>query len=202
MTLQNGLVCGDKAYLWCDTAYFDYSTGELLGFASKALQGLNWPFAGVLSSIGGDQHEIARDIGEAYPQDVPSLLSAASEALRRYAAKGFMARVLLATWEDRPKLWLVATDACTREGPFMPCEAVHYLSAGNDLPEYKRAVRKGLTPKRMARVIHAQLKHPVEAAGPPGAAGYRIQYGGNVVEIEISRHGVDSRVLRAVHGKA
>lgn len=199
MTLQNGLVHGDSAYLWCDTAYYDSATGELLCFAAKAFQGLWWPYAGVLSSLGGNQQEIAADIGHAWPSDVPSLLDATSAALRRYAAKGHAARALLATYTDRPALWLVGTDNCSGEGSFMPCECSHYLNTGNGLPEYQKAAAKGLNPRRMRRVIDAQLCNRVEAAGELGAAGYRIQYGGNVVEIEVSQRGVESRVVRAVH---
>lgn len=198
MTLQNGAICGDKAYLWCDTAYFDARTGDLLTCAAKAFQGLSWPFAGVSCSIGGNPQEIAFEIGKSWPEDVPGLLSETSAALRRYAAKGYLARILLATWIDRPQLWLIATDNDTGEGAFVPCEVLHYVNSGNGLREAERAFRRGITPKRMARVIDAQIANPVPAAGPLGAAGYHVQFGGNVVEIEVSREGVGSRVLRAI----
>jgi hypothetical protein len=198
MTLQNGLVHGGRAYLWTDTAFYDAFTGELLGFDSKAMQGLYWPWAGVLSSIGGDPHEIARMVGEAWPADVPSVLRATAAALRSYASHGHTARVLLATWQDRPQLWMVATDDAGGDGPFVPTEATHYLNFGNTLPAYKRAAAKGFNPKRMHRVIDAQIAEPFELAGTFAATGRRHWLGGNVVEIEVSGEGVESRVLRPV----
>lgn len=200
MTLQNGLVHGGSAFLWCDTAFFDTATGKLVALDSKAMQGLYWPWAGIMASNGGIPHTIARDIGEAWPSDVPSLLAATIAALRSYAAQGYSARVLLAAYEDRPQLWLVGTDDCTGEGAFVPCEASHYLAFGNDLPEYRRAVSKGLTPKRMANIIDAQIAQPFELAGSFASAGKRVWVGGAVVETKVSRAGVESRVLRAVDG--
>lgn len=198
MTLQNGLVHGGKAYLWADTGFFDSTTGELVCLDTKVFQGLYWPFAGALSCIGGNPHEIALHISNAWPGDVPSLLATTTDALRHYAAKGFIARVLLATWADRPQLWMIGTDDCAGEGAFVPCEVLHYMNSANGLPEVQRAERMGFTPKRMARVIDAQLANSVEAAGPMGAAGLKVQYGGNVVQYEVSRDGLESRVLRAV----
>lgn len=202
MTLQAGLAHGGKAYLWCDTAFFDGETGQLVAIDSKSFHGLHWPFAGTTSSIGGNPHEIAFAIGNAWPKDLDSLLAATSDALRRYAAKGYFARVLLATWTDRPRLWLTGTDDCAGEGAFVPCEVLHYANGSNGLPEYERAERLGMNPKRMRRVIDAQLAAPVPAAGPLGEAGRLVQYGGSIVELEVSRGGVDSRVSRAIHETA
>jgi hypothetical protein len=199
VTLQNGLVHGDRAYLWCDTAYYNIGTSELIGFDSKAFQGVTWPFAGICSCLGGNPHSLVEEIGDCWPLGPQQLLDVTARALKGYAAKGNMARILLALWHDRPQIWLIGTDDCGGDGPFVATECLHYVNAGNDLPEYHRAARKGFTPERMAYVIDAQLAAPpVIAAGEAGANGYRVQYGGNVVEIEVTRRGVDSRVLRAV----
>src|SRR5690606_25730411 len=148
-------------------------------------------------------YDIVRHVGESWPADPESLMAATREALRDYAASGFMARVLLATWWGEPQLWVAGTDDCAGEGAFNPSEILHYVSTGNDLPAFHRAIRRGLTPSRMARVIDAQLVAPaVLAAGAAGAAGYRVQYGGSVVEIEVSESGVESRVLREIPADA
>src|SRR5690606_22677760 len=145
-----------KAWLWTDTAYYDVQSGELLCYDTKAFQGLEWPFAGTISGIGGNPLEIASAIGFAYPSDMASLAAATADALRAHAARGYMARVLLAGWQDAPYLCLVSTDECAGE-PFVPCYVEHYLNAGNHLPSYHRALKRGLNPKRMARVIDEQI---------------------------------------------
>ena len=202
MTLQNGLVHGQKAYLWCDSAFFDGQTSELLGMDAKGFTGLYWPFAGVLSSIGGNPQEIAVDIGNSWPTDVPSLLTSATEALRRYAAKGYIARILLATFEERPQLWLIGTDDCAGEGAFVAGELLYYSNAGQGLPELKEAEAKGMNPNRMRRLIDAQLQAEVTMTGSYGESGGLVQYGGNIVEFTVSRSGVDSKVLCSVEAKA
>ena len=201
MTLQNGLVHGGSAWLWTDTAYYDVSSGALVGFASKAMEGLEWPWAGIISIIGGFPYDIASAIGHAYPSDMHELASATADALRAHAAKGYIGRVLLAGWQDAPYLCLVSTDEAGG-APFEPCYVEHYLNAGNHLPSYHRALKRGLNPKRMARVIDEQIANPVALAGPAGEAGQLSQYGGNVVEIEVAPDGVKSRVLRTIHETA
>lgn len=56
-------------------------------------------------------------------------------------------------------------------------------------------------PRRMARLIDEQIRTTngtLAAVGEWGQAGHVAKYGGNIVEIEVSRDGVDSRLLRAV----
>lgn len=201
MTLQNGLIHRDKAYLWTDEGYFDGETGKLLFLDSKALKSLTWPYALSISSNGGNPHEILHDVRSAAPVDLASLLSAVSDALRTYALKGFTATVLVAAWEGEPHLFYVSTiDRGPKEPAFQPDELLHCVCSGQQLTAYHEAVAAGLTPESMANVIDAQIEAPFKLEGLMGSSGERIWFGGGVVQIEVSRDGVRDRVIRMVDG--
>ena len=199
MTLQNGLIHRDKAYLWTDEGYFEAATGKLLFLDSKALKSLTWPYAVSTSSNGGNPHEIFAAIGAAAPTDLSSLLLAVSDALSAYAAQGFTAFVLVAAWEREARLFLVSTiDRGPDDPAFQPIEILHHVCTGQHLPAYHDAVAAGLTPQNMARVIDAQIVTPFALQGPMGSSGERIWFGGGVVQIEVTRDGITDRVLRMV----
>lgn len=198
MTLQNGLVQGRKAYLWADTAFWDSQTGDLVCYDAKAFQGLYWPFCGVMSCHGSNPHDLARTIGYAEPSNLSDLLAKARNALIGYCATGSTGRLLLASYEDGPRLHLIASDGAGIAAPFEPVEVDYYVSSGNDTLPYKMAAKRGFTPKRMAKVIDAQIAQPFTGAGELAHLGKGSWIGGNVVRFEIGESGVTSDVERAV----
>jgi hypothetical protein len=198
MTLQNGLIYRDKAILWTDEGYYDAPSGKLLFLASKAVK-CQWPpFAVSVSSNGGHPHEILSAIAGASPCDLSALLSACVDALRAYAAQGYIAGLLVAAWEGEPRLFYVSTLAQHDEPAFKPFEILHHVCTGQGLPACQGAIAEGLTPRNMAKVIDAQLARPFAAEGPLSAAGERLWFGGGIVQIEVSRTGVKERVIRMV----
>ncbi|MBL9066456.1 MAG: hypothetical protein JNN10_09205 [Sphingopyxis sp.] len=198
MTLQNGLIHRDRAFLWSDEGHFDAATGELVLLQSKAIQ-CQWPpFAVSASSNGGNPHDIFSAIGEAAPSDLSALLSACADALRAYAAQGYLANLLIAAWDNEPRLFFASTHEAHGEPAFIPFEVLHHVSTGQHLPAYHAAVAEGLTPRSMARLIDAQIASPFALEGPLSASGERTWYGGGVVQIEVSRTGVTERFIRMV----
>lgn len=202
MTLQNGCITGSTAYLWTDTAVWNGQTGEVACYDTKVFTIQTWPAAGVLSCDGGNPHEIAFAIGNAYPEDVPALLAATVKALRSYCLSGGRGRVLLATNLDGPRLYMIASDGAGLGQPFEPIELLSFTSSGNSSAAYQLAIANGFTPERMARVIDAQIAEPIEGTGNLAQLGKRVWIGGNVVEFAITAEGVEGRVLRPVGAQA
>jgi hypothetical protein len=202
MTLQNGCITGSTAFLWTDTAHWNAKTGEVVCQDTKLFQLQTWPAAGVLSCIGGNPHEIAFAVGNAWPQDVPELLDQTAKALRSYCLAGGSGRVLLASHLDRPRLHMVASDGAGLGAPFEPVELLSFTSSGTNSAAYHLAIANGFTPERMALVIDAQIAEPFEGTGSLAAFGKRNWIGGNIVEIAVTSKGVESRVLRSVDAQA
>lgn len=201
MTMQNGLVHRRKAYLWCDTAYWDGVTGEMIGQDTKAFQGLHWPFAGVLSLWGDDPFAVPRDVGEACPSNLDSLLSTVAESLRSVARKGGGGRVLIASYTDRPRLHVIGCHGMfpgSGFGPFEPVELGHFVSSCNETDAYKAADASEFSPAAMRQVIDVQCVTPFEGHGQLALLGPRVWAGGNVVRIEVGAKGVTSAVERPV----
>lgn len=201
MTLQNGLIHKDRAYLWCDEAFFEAATGKFSHLQHKAMKSLTWPYALSVASNGGNPHEIFLAVASTAPTDLASLLSAVSDALRAYALAGNLASILVAAWEGEARLLLVATfDGPEGEPAFEPIELLHHVCTGQHLAAYHNALAAGLTPRNMAKVIDAQIETPFALQGPMGSSGERIWFGGGVVQIEVSKAGIRDRVIRMVDG--
>lgn len=198
MTLQNGLIYRRKAYLWTDTEYFCGETGRSLGTDTKNFYLHTWPAAGVLSFHGGNPLTIATAIGEQWPVDVDDLLAKAVDAVRAYCAAGGTGRALIATNLDGPRLFVIASDGAGLGPAFCPLELTHYTSSGNTSRAYQRALRLGMNPARMAKVIDAQIAEPFEGIGPLSRLGKRRWIGGEIVQMEVSATGVENRVIRTV----
>jgi hypothetical protein len=198
MTLQNGCITGPSAYLWTDTLYWNGETGEPIGFDTKAFQLQTWPAAGVLSVSGGNPHEMAFAIGNAWPLNVEALLAETVKAVRTYCRSGGFARVLLATNLHGPRLHMIASDGAASGEPFEPFELLSFTSSGNQSAAYHLAVGAGFTPERMAKVIDAQIAEPFEGVGVLERLGKQNWIGGNIIEIEVKATGVESRVVRAL----
>ncbi len=199
MTLQNGLIHAGSAFLWTDTALFHHETSERIGEVPKAFYGQVWPWAAVHSGLIdlADPHKVARLVSEQWPITLESLLKAARNALRLEAAEGRPGRLLIAYLcpELGPRLFMVAADELPGQMPYEPRELGAFMCGGADAPwadEFSR--NDHISPAEMRALIDKQIEHPVETV--QGWQGRFI--GGNVVEIEVSAAGVESRVVRAI----
>jgi hypothetical protein len=160
MTLQNGAIIGSKAHMWCDTAFMDAATGKTVFYDTKAFQGLFWPFAGTTTTIGGNPHQLMRNIGNAYPKDHDELVEITRRQVIGYAAGGHLVRVLLATCNPSPRLVMVASDDLGFAKPFEPVEMTAYTSSGNQSAAYQLAIANGWTRARMLSVIEHSTPNP------------------------------------------
>ncbi|GAA4643965.1 hypothetical protein GCM10023115_19250 [Pontixanthobacter gangjinensis] len=197
MTLQNGMKLGGKAILWADTAAYDKESGNLLGYISKAFQGLEWPFVGTVTTVGCTPAEIAEQVGNAYPSNLGELLAAATEASKSAVERGAFARILLAVADNgKPRLFIVS--GCDIDGlgvPHEPLEVEAWTSSHYRDAPILDGFQKGWTRHRMKKAIAHQCDTPAHYMGlsKPG-----IYVGGNVVRYEVSAKGVSSAVERAV----
>jgi hypothetical protein len=201
MTLQNGMIDAQKAYLWADTGFWDMNTGELVGHDTKLFQGTGWHWAGSVTTWGAPQRNLISDISFGNVKTLDSLLLSAVEALRAFVANGGGGRVAIASYEDRPRLHMIACHEMfpgSGYGPFEPTEVGHFVCSGNETPAYRDAAAKGFTPERMRAVIDAQCLLKWEGQGPLAALGPRTWIAGNVVRVDVGADGVTSAVERAV----
>lgn len=202
MTLQNGLIHGGRGYLWTDTMLYDAETGEPLGVAPKAFHGTTWPWAAVLSGTmpADDLYKVPRFIADAWPLGTETLLAAGAAALRSEAAEGRMGRLLFCVPcpVNGARLYFIASDDVGWNEPFVPEELIEFTSSGNGSPLHQRYDKIGFTPARMRRFIDYQIEEPSETV----LGRKQRTIGGNVVELEVTAEGVDSRVVRAVEREA
>lgn len=198
MTLQNGLITAQAAYLWSDTAFWDPATGKLMWHDTKIFQGTEWPWAGSVSTVGPNPHEIAFGIGREHPRDLDQLIYSASSALQKFCAEGHLGRVLIAACIPEPILFRIASDAIGPTRPFEPAFLEYQASSGNSTQAYKTAERCGMDVPRMRRIIDAQIAEPFDGAGQTAHLGRDCWIGGNVVELEVRPEGMSSHILRTV----
>lgn len=200
MTLQNGLVHGKKAYLWCDTAMWDDS-GQVIGQVSKAFGSPSLEWTGTVSFWGPPPDAMTTEISTAHVDSLERLLEVATDAMRKFVLSGGNGRIMLASYFDRPRLHMIATDDLFPGSGYGPLEAVeinYFISSCNDSAPAKIAARKGMNPKRMRRVIDAQCETPFEGSGAWVGLGKRIWVGGEVIRIEVGHDGVDIAIERKV----
>lgn len=194
MTLQNGAVIGKRAVLWTDTAYSS-ADGTELGFGSKALQGLDWPFAVSWTTIGRHPHWIADRVSETAPLSLPALLACCREVLIGFCASpGTMGRLMVAAHDrarGKARLFMIASESMFDQPAFAPMEGISFVSSHSDCRAHQEALGRGFTINRMLDVIDEQRASPFTTAlGTPATIG------GNCVQIEVSATGVASSVAR------
>ena len=196
MTLQNGLVHGKATYLWADTAYWNSETGEMVGHETKVFFGSDWPYAGSFSCTGGNPHYMSLSVLDAKPSNISELIEATRSALHEYCANGGHGRLLVASFDGNSRLHLVASDDVGFAKPYEPVEMDLYTSSGNASQAFKMADKAGWNPKRMGKVINAQIKEPIELQRPIHCAGEKSWIGGNIEQYKVARAGVKSRIVR------
>lgn len=200
MTLLNGLALGDRALLWSDTAYIDPTTRQLLTYAPKSFALPQFPAAIAWAAIGTNAGLIVSVIQRQKVQTLGQVLSEAEEALRLFmqAQEGpAMARLLVAGWcfgTERARLFVLSTV----EGPDMRLldgeEAAHFIGSSMDLPEVKAAAAEDLTPEAMVSI--AELQRGQAFGYPELGVDPMHSIGGQLIEHEITRDGVRSRVAK------
>ena len=202
MTLLNGLIHDGRALLWTDTALWDQSTGQRIGHGEKAFMGQLWPWAAIHSGHidTRDPGKIAHRMAERPNLTPDMLLRDAVEVLRLEADEGRLGRLLIAfpCSQYGARMFMVANDDLPFAKAYEPYETVEYMCTGNGEAWAAEFAGRDLTPNDMRRFIDLQAKHP--SAFVDGWAGIGI--GGNILEIEVSANGVESRVLRSVDQEA
>lgn len=198
MTLMNGLIHQGRAYLWTDTALWDQKAGEQIGHGEKAISGTLWPWAAVHSGHwdATDPDKIKRRLAERPNLTGEGLLRDAIEVLRLEAAEGRLGRLLIALpcSQYGARLFMVANDDLPFAKAYTPYETVEYMCSGNGAPWAAEFAGRDLSPDDMRRFIELQTQHPSDFVD--GWSGIGI--GGNILEIEVTGEGVESRVLRTV----
>lgn len=197
MTLQNGMVHGNKVYLWTDTMVLDGDTCEVLGAMPKGFYGLNHPFAGTLSNIGTPPRSLLEAIGHGKTSTEDELVHTAQLALMDYCADGSTARLLLGCCFTEPRLYYIAGDDMNGM-PFAAYTVAQYIS-----PQHQNST-EAVAFARMPSVIADQATGQYLPHGHLGSLGKRQTVGGTIVQIEVSRDGVTERelVLRGKAGRA
>ncbi len=201
MTLQNGMKDAAKAYLWADTGYWDAATGNFAGHDVKMMRGKDWPWAVSFTTWGGAARSLIEEISWGNLKGLDSLLASCVEGLREHVRRGGGGRILVASYEEAPRLHMIACHEVfpgSGYGPFEPTELEFFVCSGVQLPACKRAVAEGFTPERMRAVIDAQCVTPWEAHGALAHLGERVWIAGNVIRVEVGADGVTSEVERAV----
>jgi hypothetical protein len=200
MTLMNGLIHNRRAYLWTDTRLYHPETGATIGEGAKAFEGVAWTWAAVHTGALplDDAHVLKRRITERWPIGGEALLAAAIDALRLEAEEGRIGRLLIAypCEEYGARMFHIANDAMPFAAAYEPYETVELMSSGNGEPWAAQFSGRDMAPADMRRFIDYQVETPSETVF--GWTGLSI--GGNVIEIEVSAEGVESRVVRAVEG--
>jgi hypothetical protein len=195
LTLQNGLIVGKTAILWSDTAYYSADGQTLVGYAGKAFVGLQWPFAVSMTSVGGNQLQMAERVSALYPFSLPDLLRICSSVLRDFCRPGHLARLLIAAWDDtagKPRMFLIRSESAPDEPAFEPIEALTYVSSHQDSEVCQRVARQGFTVNRMLEVIDEQHATPYDIDGN----GLQLRLGGECMQIAVSRSGVKAETVR------
>lgn len=201
MTLINGLIHEGRALLWTDTAVWDPTTGEQVGHGQKAISGTLWPWAAVHSGhMLTSEPVIANRMAERPNLTGEGLLRDAIEALRLEAQEGRLGRLLIAypCSQYGARMFMVSNADLPFAKAYEPYETVEYMCSGNGEPWAAEFAGRDLTPDDMRRFIDLQIEHPADFVD--GWSGKGI--GGNIIEIEVTGEGVESRVLRTVEREA
>ncbi len=201
MTMQNGCKDATTAYLWADTAYWLMATGDLAFHDTKAFHSTTWPWAASLTTWGEvSPMQLMGDISYSDTKDLDSLLASSVDALRGFVRDGGGGRILVASFEDKPRLHMIACHEVfpgSGYGAFEPIEVEHFTSSANETEAYRQAAGD-MTPQAMRRVIDAQCDTAFVGQGPLAKLGPRVWVGGNIVRVEVGADGVKTASERVV----
>jgi hypothetical protein len=200
MTLMNGLTLGDRALLWSDTCWWDVRARKVAAYAPKAFETLLMPGVVAMTTVGGIPYQIPEIVGAQSPTKLGDLLEACELAAREFVKvqpEVAFVRLLVAGWcyeTDSARLFMVASETAPNWRPFEAAELGWYIGAGIQTPEAQAAIAEGLTPDKIRLLCDLQRTLPF-APDKGGIAPFR-NIGGELIECELTRDGVQSRVIK------
>jgi hypothetical protein len=183
MTLQNGLLTREAAYLWTETALYSMER-ELLYHEPKHFVGQGWPYAIVHSGTTDAWEAVYAEIEAKRPQGLDALVRLIAPILEPFLVPvwGFNQRVLIASYEGQPRLTVVSTEPL---GGYAPLQAIpirtHMVNSTSD--RIAREVARGVSVETMPRIIRAQHADSLLEGNWPLA--------GKVTRVKVSRAGVE-----------
>lgn len=158
MTLQNGLLTPDAAYLWSETGMFTWQEKRLIGHdPCKILAGSGWPWALLHSGTYDVWEPLECSLGIERVASLGALVERIQWALQPHLSHDWPngQRVLIAAYEGGPHLILVTTEEMGGYPPLTPLPIrTHMISGGSEA--ITREVAKGVTVESMARIIRQQ----------------------------------------------
>jgi hypothetical protein len=215
MTMVNGVIQGDAAYLYADTAFFDPATGRVLAYDCKILRGTGaLPWAVGVTFLGNYRandvlHKLNAERVDDLVEQLPGVIAAFRAKSAECGAPKTIVRLLLAAWDEecgQPRLF-VAGDALqgfTRSEWCPPgvTELSYFTGSESDFSHHWR----GQTPcdldafdvERDAIALFEEARLlPYKPDDQDMALGTYI--GGALQMTTISRDGVKAVVLRDWH---
>ena len=205
MTLMNGLAMGDRALLWSDTVAWDFATKERAGYVSKIMEVRLFPAAVNMTTIGLLPEHLVEKIGRqiecCFLPGLVDLLACCENAARQVKAErpDCLVRMLVAGWcfeTETVRMFAIVTDEGVPNTPaFTATEFSCWVSSANATDAVQAVLARGsATPEDMLAIAEVQRAEPFET--PVGTFPPGLAIGGNLVECEITRCGVKSRVVR------
>lgn len=183
MTLQNGLLTPDAAYLWSETGLYTWER-QLVGHNSKFFVSGSWPWAIIHSGTEDVSAELEFAICSEQPSSLAALVSCVQTALKPHLNHEWPGgqRVLIGAYEGGPHLILVTTQEQSGYPPLTPLPIrTHMISGGSE--GISQEVAKGVTLESMGRIIRQQHADSAMEANWPLA--------GKVTRARVSSDGVE-----------
>lgn len=184
MTLQNGLLTPDAAYLWSETGMYSWDEKQLVRHENKIFGGFGLPWAMVHSGTADVSDDIEDAICEAQPITLAALIPCLQSALGPHLGHDWPGgqRVLIAAYEGGPHLLIIGTRELAGYPPLAPVP-ISSKMVSSDSEAIRREVAKGVTPDSMVRVIRQQhAESHLEGHWP---------LAGKVTRARVSRDGVE-----------
>lgn len=158
MTLQNGLLTPEAAYLWSETGLFSWEEKHLVGHdPCKIHVGTSWPWALIHSGTEDVWRPLECSFGIEQPPSLGALIERVQWGLHLHLDHEWPSgqRVLIAAFEGEPRLIYVATEEVQGYPPLAPLPIrTHMISGGSEA--IRREVAKGVTVESMGRIIRQQ----------------------------------------------
>ncbi|MEM6827679.1 MAG: hypothetical protein AAF553_07020 [Pseudomonadota bacterium] len=186
MTLQNGLRTDDAAYLWSDTACYGFD-GQFRYHDAKLLVSDSFPFAFVHSGMSDVGDRVTQGLAASKPSTYPALVEAVVGALKTPTASEQSCaggeRVLIASFDDRPRLTLIADKPTVGYPAFEPLETRKIVS-GESEAIHAASERAGADPDGMLHIIETQALEPLDFDSAQPVAG-------NIMHAKVTRERVE-----------
>ncbi|MEM9085773.1 MAG: hypothetical protein AAGB23_07610 [Pseudomonadota bacterium] len=190
MTLQNGLRTSEAAYLWSDTACYDFD-GQFSYHDVKLLAGESFAFAFIHSGMSDVGDRVAQALAASKPATYPALVETVVGALKTPTASEQSCaggeRVLIASFDDCPRLTLIADKPIAGYPAFAPLETRKLLS-GESEAIHAASERAGADPDSMLHIIETQALEPLDFDSAQPVAG-------NIMRATVTRDRVELSLI-------